>query len=782
MSPTRRFVRLLVAGRWPLLGVALVVAAASYWPATQVRFDYSIERMFAPDDPLLPPYERLKSRFGGNEIVLAVYADDQLLAPDGRGLERLGQVSRKLKQVSGVRDVLSLAEVNVLLEQLEQSKNLGGLLDLFGNKPADPWKGPALLDPQSPLAARYRDLFAGYTHSADGRTAAVVCMLETAPERQAGGGDPRGQTISDMEQIIRDLPDDLPSGVLAGEPVMVVKGFELLAIDGWRLGTWSTFLLGLTILICFRSLRWLVVSIAVVQWTLLVTKALLVASGLELSMVSSMLTAIVTVVGVATVMHLIVRYRELRITGQPPHIAFESAFTELFWPIVGALATDVAGFGSLWIAEVGPVQDFGTMMVVGSLLVLPAICLLVPALSLAGANDQRAALPGWGERQLGDWLSRSTVAIQARRKGLAASFVIVTLLAAAGAYFLEVESDFTRNFRRGSPLVDAYEFVETRLGGAGVGDVVIPAPATLDKEYLARVGRLEDRLRALTVIDEVSGKPTPALTKVFSLADAIEAAAADPLLAGPLSSVEMRAQALSAAMPNFIAALRSAELDEHGQGRLRIMLRARERQPAEQKRLLIADVERLAREEFPATAESSGAEVTGFFVLLTNLIESMLRDQWTTFAAATAGIFVMLLIAFRSLKLALVALVPNAFPIFVLMGLLGWLGFRINMGAAMIAAVSMGLSVDSSIHYLVSFRRARRSGKTVAAALADVQQTVGQAVIFSTLALIVGFTVLITSEFVPTIYFGSLVSLAMLGGLVGNLVALPLLLSWVERD
>jgi predicted RND superfamily exporter protein len=212
------------------------------------------------------------------------------------------------------------------------------------------------------------------------------------------------------------------------------------------------------------------------------------------------------------------------------------------------------------------------------------------------------------------------------------------------------------------------------------------------------------------------------------------------------------------------------------------MLRAPERQPAQQKRRLIEEVTRLAQEEFPPGEASNGAEVTGFFVLLTNLIESMLRDQWTTFAAATAGIFLMMLVAFRSLKLALIALVPNAIPVFVVMGVLGWLGLAINMGAAMIAAVSMGLSVDSSIHYLVSFRRARRAGKGVAAALAEVQQSVGQAVIFSTAALIVGFSVLVTSQFVPTIYFGALVSLAMLGGLLGNLIILPLLLSWVERD
>jgi predicted RND superfamily exporter protein len=224
--------------------------------------------------------------------------------------------------------------------------------------------------------------------------------------------------------------------------------------------------------------------------------------------------------------------------------------------------------------------------------------------------------------------------------------------------------------------------------------------------------------------------------------------------------------------------------DAQGRRWLRIMLRARERQPAEQKRKLIDEVTRISRASFPLPADERGqpaAEVTGFFVLLTRLIESMLRDQWTSFGIATAGVAVMLLIAFRNLTWTAIALVPNALPIVMVMGVLGWLGLKINMGAAMIAAVSMGLSVDSSIHYLASYRRERVAGKSVSESLHVVQQSVGRAAVLSTLALIVGFMVLCTSEFVPTIYFGALVSLAMFGGLAGNLIVLPLLLHWTER-
>jgi hypothetical protein len=198
------------------------------------------------------------------------------------------------------------------------------------------------------------------------------------------------------------------------------------------------------------------------------------------------------------------------------------------------------------------------------------------------------------------------------------------------------------------------------------------------------------------------------LTKVISLVDAIDAIDADATLAALSPSAEFRAQGVAATMPTFAAALRSPA-DENGQPRLRIMLRAYERQSAQAKRWLIDEVSRIVHEEFPPEEKSAGAEVTGFFVLLTNLIESMLGDQWTTFFVCTLGIFAMLIVAFRSLRLALIALVPNMLPIYVVMGLMGWLGLRMNMGAAMIAAVSMGQTVDSSLHYIVCFQRARRA-------------------------------------------------------------------------
>ena len=185
-----------------------------------------------------------------------------------------------------------------------------------------------------------------------------------------------------------------------------------------------------------------------------------------------------------------------------------------------------------------------------------------------------------------------------------------------------------------------------------------------------------------------------------------------------------------------------------GRSLVRVMLRSRERQESAAKQRLIADVEPISRDRFGET------EVTGFFVLLTHLIQSTMSDQWLTFALSTGGILLMMLCAFGSPTLAVVAIVPNTLPVFIVSGLLGWLGFKINMGSAMIAAASMGLSVDSSAHYLTAYRELRMRGLGVHQALAAANHSVGRAMVFSTAALVVGFSALCLSDFVPTIYFG----------------------------
>jgi predicted RND superfamily exporter protein len=743
----------LVARRVPLALLGIILAAVSVERSRHLEFSRSIDAMFDRTDPALVPYRRMARAFGSSEVVLAAYDDPQLFTPDG--IARLRRLTDRLEAMPGIASATSLADTPL---------------------------GSRIIDLETGLASgwarRLVRLMEGLAVGADHRTAGVICVLDPPADDVTTA---RAQAVSRADTIdrLRAVMVDFPSGTVAGEPVMLRDGFAMLERDGNLLGTTSGLLAGLVLLASFRSLRWLLVPLAVVLLALWSTRGVLAVLGLKLTMVSTMLSAMITVVGIATVTHVIVEFRRQRGLGLEPPAALREAMAVLFWPVLGAIATDVIGFGSLVVSRVGPVHDFGVMTSIGAVMVLVAAGLAVPFLALAGRFDADPHM-AWGEStlELGlDGLVRRLVRHPLPILGLS---MLAVGAAVAGMRWLSVETDFTRNFRDSSPTVASYDMVETRLGGAGVWDVLVPAPQPLDGDTLVALAHLGERLREEVTVPDAEGRPVPALTKVMSVTDVLGAAPLLPLQPG----VAM------AGMINLVLQRDADQQPDLGRGLvgrdpvdgttwLRVTLRARERQPAAAKQSIIGQVRRIVAEEFPATDGRPGGEVTGFFVLLAQLVDRMLADQWLTFLIATVGIFVLLAAAFRSPLLAGIALVPNALPIFVVLGLLGWAGERVNMGTAMIAAVSMGLSVDSSIHYIAAFRRRLAQGGVAAAALETAHQTAGRAMIFSTLALVVGFLALTTSGFIPTVSFGWLSCLTLAGGLVGNLVVLPVLLALV---
>jgi predicted RND superfamily exporter protein len=501
----------------------------------------------------------------------------------------------------------------------------------------------------------------------------------------------------------------------------------------------------------------------VVQVTLVWTKAILVLWGIPLTMVSSILESLVTIIGVATVMHISLVYCELRAeldAVAAMRRALVLLATDVFW----VSATTAAGFAAQLSSHVYPVRSFGVMMTLGSTLVVAAMAAILPGGILMGQAASDRLIGSADDSRLARGLALLTHWVERHPWRVLGVCGLVTALALSGMFGIRVETDFTRNFKNSSPIVRAVEFVERNLGGAGTWQVNFPAPAELDEEFLARVRTLAERLRDVEV---TAGGRQARLTKVLAITDGIDLVPRVPFL---VPNLARQIQVLESIQPEFASSLYNPP-----QGRMRIVLRARERQPAELKQKLIDETTRLAREAFPSAGEKP-ATATGLFVLLTFLIDSLLGDQWSSFLWGATGIIGMMALAYRSVRIGLISLFPNLLPIVMVIGTMGWLDLPINIATAMISAVSMGLTVDASIFYISAFLRARRSGLDTSGAIGAAQRDVGRALIYSNLALILGFLVLTLSNFVPLIYFGTLVSVAMVGGLAGNLVLLPLLL------
>jgi predicted RND superfamily exporter protein len=774
--------RFLVRNRIAFLLVAILLVAVSLPLSSQLKMDRRLEKMLLANDPDVAGYLQLQRDFAASDVVLMIYRDEQLWDSGGAGIQRMQAIGDRLKEVPGVQAVLSLAELNKVLRTLRGARWL------------QPENSPVILAQDDGLAINLRELFSGYTHREGSPYAAIACMLEPVSAKEKS----RDETLRQIDLIAQEMPDGLAPGELLGEPIMIHDGFDLLEADGARLGIASTLILAIVLLVLFRSIRWMVVPLLVVHWSLLVTRGLLVMLGGELSMVSSMLTAMVTVVGVATVIHILVEFQQ-QTKVRNSNEAMEATIRYLFKPVIWSVLTTAAGFASLTLARVGPVQDFGWIMSLAVLVTGAGTVLLVPPLALLGSVDRQPhEIPG------DHWLRATCERIYQRaveNRLLALTVLgLLTLLALIGSSRLEVETDFIKSFREDSRLVKAYRTVEQNLGGAGVWDIVVPAPATLTQPYLNDLEKLQTKLRAIEVelaaeesVSNTAPKFVLRLSKVISVADAIKAASGDRWLG--LLPASAKLEGMKQTMPEFMAAMLTEPDAKSGLRQLRIMLRSPESTNAAAKTKLIEAV-RAEVQDFASSSQwlkhfgdekPADPYITGYYLLLAKLVNSLLADQWLCFLVATAAIGVMLWGAMGSWWHAVASLVPNLLPIVLVWGIMGWLGWRVDMGAVMIAAVSVGLSIDGSIHYLLRARREVISSSDESGPfdskvrwdlqLRAAQRSTGLALTVATIALVFGFLSLVVSDFRPTETFGRLVSLTMLGGLVGNLVILPILVA-----
>ena len=738
------FARQIVRFRIALSVVCLAVTALLYPISRDIQYDQSVRSLFAEDDPRLLAYESIIADFGGDATCLAGYTDAELLSAEGLG--RLATFAAQLEEVPGVESVTSLADLP---------------------RPGAPYLKRSLAQwfatPGIDLPALRREvleseLYADQFVSRDGLTGAVLIMLD----RQAMASGDFEESLQRLRRIAAENPQ--PARIV-GTPVMISDTYRHLAEDSWVLTYVSNLAMMIVILFLFRNLRWVVLPILVVQVTLVWMRALMAVTGVQLSIVGSMTTALVTVISIAIAIHIAVRYREETETDHDEVGGLERTLTKVLPAVFWTCATTAVGFGALGVSRVLPVVNFAFVMAAASLFVGLASLLLVPGGVLLG-RFRSAPLRTPGEETLVTGLGGVVRFVQ-RHSALTAVLVLGLLaVAACGFRWLRVETDFTHNFRSDSPILQGYRFVEERLGGAGVVELGFDAPESLTQEFLDRVRDCERQLRSIDGVTKVIG-----LTDFLDLFDR-----SVPIPAGGLSAwfsgdrtLDFQLRLLRFFKPEVLDGLWNEE-----RGRMRLVLRVRERQTMRGKNRLVESIEQTAR-----AALGEPVAATGLYVLLVYLIDSLLGDQYLAFGVSSFGILLMTTIAFRSLWLGLVAFLPNLIPIIAVLGTMGWLGIPINVATAMIGSISMGLVVDFSIHYLNRFLQERSAGADVATAIAATHRSTGKAMVFANLALMLGFSVLVFSNFVPTIHFGMLVSVAILGGLLGNLLMLPVLLRLV---
>ena len=475
-------------------------------------------------------------------------------------------------------------------------------------------------------------------------------------------------------------------------------------------------------------------------------------AGRPLNMVLSTLPSLMVVLGTAYSLHVTNAFR--RDSSDGIRQRWAAAVSDTLHPCLITAATTAAGFLALAIADLLPVRDLGLFAGLGTLFSVALVFTFLPAfLGLVWRPDAVAARSA--DRTTANWSPAR--AIHRARFAILGVALIATGIAAAGTARLRVESHILSFFPDDDPVVQATRHIEDRLLGLTALDVWMhgPAASVLSAETMTA---LQDLAAAADTESDVTDILGPVVSD-------------NALLALP---PEQLVAAMRGALPDQTAAAGTGARMRMIDDELHLRVTAAALTTSiETSEGLLQRLEALLERDLP---DGVTAEITGAVPILVRVQAMLLRTQIETFSVSMFVVTALLVVAFRSAKLALLSLVPNVLPILLTLGTMGWLGVPLDVATVTVASVAMGLVVDDTIHLLERYARTAREGMTQIARIDEVFRTTGRPVLFTSLATAAGFAAFAFSDFQPVFYFGTLIALTAVYALLADLLVLPALL------
>ena len=595
---------------------------------------------------------------------------------------------------------------------------------------------------------------------------------------------------------------------LGGVPMIVDDIVTFIRSDLSVFGVGMLCFLVAALWLIFRRKRWVALPMLCCASSAVVMMGLLGLIGWEVTVVSSNFVSLQLIFTMSLTIHLIVRYRELLRTtpDEDNRTLVRGAVGHTFVPCLYACLTTIAGFSSLIVCDILPVVTFGWMMTMGILVSLAVTFVLFPVglllmKKLSAEKEKDFGLP------LTSWFARLT-----ERHG-AVIFILSALVAGVtilGATRLEVENSFIDYFRKGTEIYRGMEFIDRELGGTTPLDVLLDfkseEEATDDDEdseggvdeadeadedgaaedddfeqfeefeeeeeegerekYWFTTTKLERILKVHDYLDAL-----PATGKVFSLGTLWKLGRdindGEPLDDFMLAIVyQQMPEDFKGALVNPYASIEDDQA--------RINVRIKDSEKTLRRDALLGKIRRDLKEELGL--EEDQFRVSGLMVLYNNMLQSLFRSQIKTIGFTVLALMLMFMILFRSVRVSLIAIFPNLLSSLVVLGVMGLFGFPLDVMTITIVAISVGIAVDDTIHYLHRFKKELAEDGDYLKAMHRSHRSIGNAMYYTSITITVGFSILTLSNFIPSILFGLLTALAMAMALVAALSLLPRLI------
>jgi len=816
---TKFYSRFILANPVVVLVVILLICIASAYNTKDFKLDASADSLLLEGDEGLRIFRESSERFGIQDFLFVTFIPDEDLFADS-SLEHISNLGEELSKLPLVESVVSLVNVplvkNAGSRLSDVAKNYKTLNDPEVDRSAakeellaSPIYSNLIISDDAKMTALQLNLKNDLVYleqqkeknrllikrSQQGLNAEEKRELEIALEKyddlKQGFDESNHENIRSIREIIGKYQQygELHLGgltMIADDMITYIK--KDLIVFG--IGVFTFLVLMLSII--FRMARWVVLPLSSCLIAGLIMIGLLGYTGWQVTVISSNFISLMLILTMSMNVHLIVRYRQLR-TDYPDMSQSQLVMdmsSRMVWPCLYTALTTMIGFGSLVVSEIKPVIDFGWMMVIGLMVTFLVSFTFFP--SLLVLMDKPGSTASDGEQTpFTGILARLT-----ENKGQLIILVamVLAMLSLLGISKLKVENSFINYFSKGTEIYRGLQQIDQKLGGTTPLDIIIKfdpveeygeATNTEFSELDDLFGEFEsdpaDAWFTSYKIDLIRGVHNymdniHAVGKVLSLASMISLA--EDLNDGE----EFDAFELAIIYKRITPELKQSIIDPYisiDDNEARISTRVQDSLPDLRRNELLNTITSDLESRF--NLASDDYEVTGLMVLYNNMLQSLFRSQIMTLGVVMTGIALMLCVLFRSVPLAIIGIIPNILAAAIILGLMGLFNIPLDMMTITISAITIGIAVDNSIHYIYRFREEfPRHEQNYISTMHYCHANIGKAVFYTAITIIIGFSILVFSNFIPTIYFGVLTALAMLIALLAALTLLPRLILYFK--
>ena len=777
-----------------VLLLLIIIALLFGYNSKHFRLDASSETLLIEGDPDLKYLQEINEKFGAKEfLVLTLTPKDKITSENT--INNILSLKYKIQSLDWVHNTITILDIPLLDSSdeplMDRIKNFRTLKD----ENVDKERGfQEILN--SPV-------FRNFVISEDSKTTGIIVNIKQKEKPQLNAfknnqeieeykdslKKKRHQNIIEIREIIKSF-EDIGKIHLGGIPMIADDMMTFIKSDIIVFGLGVFLFIILTLFYVFRNLIWIIIPISSCFFSVLIMIGFLGIMNWKVTVISSNFIALMLILTMAMNIHMSTRFLQLR--KEFPDLSIIKIINltteKMVWPIIYTVLTTMCAFMSLIFSEIKPIIDFGFMMSFGLLTSFVVTFTLLPTL-LNLFNNKEVGVEEKSFSSFTQVLSKFSLK---NAKLITLLSVLLIILSIFGISKLKVENSFINYFSKDTEIYKGMKLIDDKLGGTTPLNVILK----FDNEGGALIKEEEDEFEdwddensetdqskywfTKDKIDRIRNVHTyleslDYVGKVLSFYSIIEIATKlnnDK----ELGTLEMGV--LYSKLPETIKKEIVDPYISVKENEARINLRIKDSSENLRRNQLINKINNELKSEVGLNEKDF--RLGGVLILFNNLLQSLFKSQILTLGLVMIGIFLMFLILFRNVKISLIGVIPNFIAAFAILGLIGLLNIPLDMMTITIAAITIGIAVDNSIHYIYRFIEEYKTDSNYNEVVKKCHSTVGIAILNTSITIVFGFSILVLSNFIPTIYFGIFTGIAMLLAMFLVLTLLPSLILLIK--